>query len=132
MAVIPMRKRRYDGGSNAPRTQGWRAPGTDADTANQHPSVLRNRARDLRRNNPWAAKGIQVITNNVIGYGIKAQWKSKKAQRLWSEWAETSACDASGMQDIYGLQALALSCVVESGEVLVRLRPRLEIGRAHV
>ena len=124
-SVVPLKKRRYDGASTSTRTRQWNTPSTDADSANSSPARLRNRARDLRRNNPWAAKGIQVITNNVIGYGIKAQWKSKKAQRLWSEWAETSACDASGMQDIYGLQSLALSCVVESGEVLVRLRPRL-------
>lgn len=126
MAVVPMRKRRYEGGSNAPRTQGWRAPGTDADAANGHPAVLRNRARDLRRNNPWAAKGVSVIVNNTIGYGIRAQWKSKRAQALWNQWAESTDCDARGRHDIYGLQSIAMSSVVESGEVLIRMRPRRE------
>lgn len=126
MAVVPMRKRRYDGGSNAPRTQGWRAPGTDADTANQNPSVLRNRARDLRRNNPWAAKGVNVIVNNTIGYGIRAQWKNQRVQRLWNNWAESTDCDARGRHDLYGLQSIVMGAVVESGECLIRLRPRRE------
>lgn len=130
--VIPLDTRRYDGASNAPRTRNWNAPNTDATSAIDKPNVLRSRARDLVRNNPWAQKAVSVIVNNVVGYGIRAQWKTKKAQSLWNQWAESSQCDASGMQDIYGLQQLAMRAVVESGEVLIRFRPRLPIDHLSV
>ncbi len=35
-------------------------------------------------------------------------------------WAESTACDAEGRLDLYGLQALAMRAVVESGECFVR------------
>jgi len=123
-SVVDMRKRRYDAGSSAPRTQGWRTPRTDADASNANPSLLRARCRDLRRNNPWATRAIALIASNTIGYGIKAQWHTKRAQSLWLRWAETTECDAAGQYDIYGLQALAMTAVAESGECIIRLRPR--------
>jgi lambda family phage portal protein len=122
--------RRYDGGSRAPRLSNWLAPATDANAAIQTPGALRNRSRDLVRNNPWAAKGIGVIVNNTVGYGIRAQLKApsalrtRQAQSLWNAWAETTACDADGMHDLYGLQAIAMRSLAESGECLIRMRSR--------
>lgn len=123
-------KARYDMSSYLGRNANWHSTGTDADAANADPITMRNRARELRRNNPWAAKLIQVVTNNAIGFGIRAQIQAKakgradRAQAIWRDWAETTDCDADGMHDIYGLQALAFAAMAESGEVLIRLRPR--------
>src|SRR5512139_3245346 len=97
--VVPINKRRYDAASKTSRTNNWLTPSTDATSAIVNPSTIRNRARDLVRNNPWAAKGISVIVNNVVGYGIRAQWhggtarNAKRAQDLWKAWAETEQCD---------------------------------------
>ncbi len=131
----PPEARRYDAASKTARMSGWMTPATDANAAINHPATIRNRARDLVRNNSWAAKGVNVIVNNSVGYGIRAQLKAssnlrtRQAQALWQQHMETSAIDADGMMDIYGLQALAMRCLVESGEVLIRMRPRrLEDG----
>ncbi|MGZ4953566.1 MAG: phage portal protein [Methylobacter sp.] len=129
-AKVPV-KRRYDAASRTTRTNNWITPATDANAAIRNPSLIRNRARDLVRNNPWANKGVSVINNNVIGYGIRPQFKSgikrnaKRAQDLWKAWAETTQCDAYGLTDFYGIQQIAMRAMVESGECLIRLRPRL-------
>lgn len=130
--VVPMptAKRKYDAGSNASRLSSWYAPSTDATAAIQAPAKIRNRARDLVRNSPWANKALSVLANNIIGYGIRCQIKgkskarTKRAQDLWKAHFETTACDADGRNNIYGLQALALRSLCESGECLVRFRPR--------
>jgi lambda family phage portal protein len=128
--VINLQKRRYEAASQSTRTKNWNTPGTDATSAIANPNLIRNRSRDLVRNNPWAAKGVSVIVNNVVGYGIRAQWQaptkrlSNIAQNLWKVWAESEQCDAAGMQNFYGIQQTVIRAVVESGECLVRVRPR--------
>ena len=47
---------------------------------------------------------------------------AKQADRLWLDFAATA--DADGLTDFAGLQALIVRGLVESGEVLVRLRER--------
>jgi lambda family phage portal protein len=128
--IINLQKRRYEAASQSTRTKNWYTPGTDATSAISNPSIIRNRSRDLVRNNPWAAKGISVIVNNVVGYGIRAQFQgstkrnAKTAQDLWKQWAETEQCDATGMQNFYGIQQTVMRAVAESGECLIRARPR--------
>ena len=42
----------------------------------------------------------------------------------WQQWAGTTDCDADGRHDLNGLMRLALRCIAESGEVLIRRRTR--------
>lgn len=125
--------RKYEGASKASRLSGWRATGT---SANQEifgaGSTLRDRARDLRRNNPHAARGIQVIATNVVGDGIRPQLNHdnrksialKQAIERWAEWAESSNCDRNGRMNIYQMQSLVMEAVPESGEIFL-IRHRL-------
>jgi len=128
--VIKLNTRRYDAASRTTRTSNWNTPSTDANAAIANPALIRNRARDLVRNNPWAARGVSVIVNNVVGYGIRTQWQApskrnaKLAQDKWKAWAETTQCDANGLTDLYGIQQVVMRSVVENGECLVRLRTR--------
>lgn len=116
---------RYDGATVTRRTAGWETrssgPNREIETSL---AKLRDRHRDLARNNPWARRAIQAIVNNAIGAGIQAQWSDPTRQSLWSDWYESTAVDADGRLDGYGLQALIQRAIVESGEVLVRRRPR--------
>ena len=57
--VVKLDTRRYDAASRTTRTNNWLTPATDANAAIGNPQLIRNRARDLVRNNPWAAKGGQ-------------------------------------------------------------------------
>ena len=63
--------RGYDGAAKGRRTDGWRAAGTSADSEIALAgSLLRDRMRDLVRNNPHAAKAVSVLVNNIVGGGI--------------------------------------------------------------
>jgi len=128
--------RSYDGARQGRRTDGWIAAGTGAN-AGIAPALLRlrNRSRDLVRNNPYATKAVQALVSNIVGTGLMPRARASDpavaaaADRLWQSFA--GECDADGLTDFAGLQALAVRSLVESGEVLIRLRPRrLEDGLA--
>jgi lambda family phage portal protein len=123
--------RRFEGAAGGRRNAGWRAAGTDANAENGPAlAMLRARARDLRRNNPYAERAISGIADNVVGAGIVPRpIASNKAdiKRLadnWAAWAETAQCDADGMENFYGLQHKVIEAVAESGECLIRRRRR--------
>ena len=90
---------------------------------------LRAKSRDLVRRNPWAHNAIEAFVANAVGTGIKPQSLAKDetfratVQELFRDWAEEA--DATGQTDFYGLQALACRALLEGGECLLRLRPRL-------
>jgi lambda family phage portal protein len=120
--------RHYESAAQGRRTQGWRTSVGDANAvAGPALSRLRDVARDLVRNNPYAESALTTIGDHVVGWGIVAKPKKKnaKASDLWEKWAGTTDCDADGRNDFYGLQKLVMRTVVESGEVLVRRRLRL-------
>lgn len=120
--------RHYEGAGSGRRTSGWHRPRTDANAAIV-PAIanLRAAARDLVRNNGFAESALTTIVDHVVGWGIVAKPNPANAQaaELWKAWAETTACDADGRHDFYGLQKLVQRTVSESGEVLIRLRRRL-------
>lgn len=121
----------YEGATAGRRSQGWRTVATDANTEIQGAgSRLRDVARDMVRNNPYAARAKAVITHNVVGPGIipTVQGGTKTARKqledLLKAHFDTVACDTLARHDLYGLQNLAMGIIVEAGEVLVRKRPR--------
>ena len=120
-----IKKRRYEAGSSAKRMQGWNTPNSDANMAAWSLPKIRNRSRDLVRNNAHAARIVQCIASHTVGYGIVGTVKNNDAlENNWKKWSESTECDASGRHDFYGLQRLIMRCVVESGECLIRIRPR--------
>lgn len=112
----------YDAASVGRRTQGWRRAGGDANAATGPAlSILRDRARDLVRNNPYAESALLSIVGNTVGWGIRPSVRSE----AWEAWAESTACDADGRNDFAGIQKLVMRTTVEAGECLVRRRIRL-------
>lgn len=128
---IKLMERRFEGAAGGRRNDGWRSSSTDAN-AEIGPALsrLRNRARDLRRNNPYAERAVTGIADNVVGAGIVPRPLSskprfnKKLVELWKAWAEETLCDADGLENFYGLQHKIMEAVPEGGEVLVRRRWR--------
>jgi len=115
--------RHYEAAAGGRRTANWRSVAADANVAaGGSLALLRGHARDLVRNNSWATKGLRVITTNTVGWGISAKADTPELTSLWRAWAERTHCDADGLLNFYGLEALVLRTVVESGEVLVRRR----------
>lgn len=85
-----------------------------------------HRAAYYCRNNPWVAAAINSLVGNAVGTGIKPRSRHPDRavrdalHRLWDRW--TDQADAAGLADLYGLQAVAVRTMVESGESFARLR----------
>lgn len=122
-------KLKYDGATTTRRGEGWHASNLSA-TAEISTALpkLRDRSRDLIRNNPHAARVAQVIPFNVVGRGIvpaidsENEAQEEAVRDLWKAWGESKECDYDGQHDFYGLQRLVMRGIVESGEVLIRKR----------
>jgi lambda family phage portal protein len=119
-------ERGFDGASRKDRLSGWKTSGAGANTENRPAlGILRDRSRDLSRNNPWAVKALNAIVTNTIGTGIVMQpvvqnkKLEKTAQNAWKSWADTTACDFDGRGNFGALQTLALRTCAESGEALI-------------
>ena len=130
-ANLSLQLRAYDGASQGRRTRGWLAAGGSAATETGFAlHTLRNRSRDLVRNNEWAASAVESVVANWIGTGIVPKFLGADGKThdvltdLWRAWGETTECDAAGMHDFSGLQSLAARTCTESGEVLVVQRFR--------
>jgi len=130
-AAIGILERKFDGAGGGRRNEGWRATGSDANAENGPAlAVLRARARELRRNNPYAERAISGIADNVVGAGIVPRPITKNEKQAatitakWAEWGETRACDADGIENFYGIQHKVIEAAAESGECLIRRRRR--------
>jgi lambda family phage portal protein len=124
--------RHFEAATPGRRTENWHRWAGDVNaTLGPALEVLRRNARDLVRNNPYAESAVTTIADQCVGWGIVAKpdktapaFARSQAERAWKSWADSTACDADGRSDFYGLQKLVMRGVVESGEALVRRRWR--------
>lgn len=123
-----LRARAYEGASTK---DGWipRRGGASANADHAADSrMLRNRARSLVQNNPYARKALDALVANVVGEGLIPESRARTATQrrridaLWDQWSKQ--CDADGRLDFDGLTALAYRAMEQDGEVLIRLRSR--------
>lgn len=120
------RRRGFDAARGGRRWEG--AKGIEALNASilAGATMAARRAGWYARNNPWVASAVQGLIANAIGSGVKPRSRHPDAavrdrlHALWNHW--TDRADAAGLTDFYGLQALALRAMVESGESFARLR----------
>jgi lambda family phage portal protein len=88
--------------------------------------LLRERARDLMLNNPYAKSGVGAYVANVIECGItpKPQFEDRELRGKWTgawdHWA-ASESDITGHGHLYELQALFLEEVLVAGGCLLNL-----------
>ena len=91
-------------------------------------STVRSRVREAVRNDPVAARAVDVFVSNCISTGIKPlplvddDAFRREVIEAWAEWCEEA--DADNRLDFYGLQSLATRSFYEGGECFVRFRPR--------
>jgi len=131
LSVLTQSTSRYDAATAGARGASWRPAATDADAAAAGQRArLAYVARDMIRNTAFAARAQQVIVNNVVGDGIipKITGKDEAAKESLlsaiEDHLDTTAIDATGRNNLYGLERIAMNCIVDSGEVLIRHRPR--------
>ena len=130
----------YDGATSGGRAASWVGDRYDA---NSELAVgldeLRQRSRDLIRNNAYARKAIDALTNSVVSTGIRPTVDTGDKvvkhpttgvevrlddllYELWEKWGQHPV---SGSQmDIYGLEQLACRAMFADGETVLRIRPR--------
>lgn len=90
--------------------------------------LLRARARQIVRSNPYASNAADSFVANAVGAGIVPSSLlsdtvlKDELQRVWLAW--TDEADADDLTDFYGLQAMAARAMFEAGECFVRFRPR--------
>jgi lambda family phage portal protein len=128
MKAVTRARAEYDAASQSRRANNWRRSSRDANAETRGKiTLIRDLSRDLVRNNPHAARAVGSIVSNVVGAGIIPQANGRNAQRandLVKSFLDTTAIDADGKHNLYGLQGLAMRACVESGEVLIRRRRR--------
>ncbi|MET3234217.1 UNVERIFIED_ORG: lambda family phage portal protein [Burkholderia sp. 1263] len=130
--VMPTRLKAaaYEAASSAgARARSWQTSGAGPNAAAvQNLPLIRSRARDAIRNDPWAKTAIARLVSNTIGTGIQPHPQHpdpairRQQKQLWDDWVGES--DADGLLDFYGQQTLAARAFFGDGEVLVRRRMR--------
>ena len=116
--------------------KGFNAPsGSPREDIDFNNYTLRQRARMLYMASPIATSAVKTSRTNVVGVGLKlksridrevlglspeqAETLQKTIEREFALWAENKrACDATGMNNFYGLQQLALVSWLLSGDCI--------------
>lgn len=116
--------------------KGFNAPsGSPQEDIDFNNYTMRQRARMLYMAAPIATSAIKTNRTNVVGVGLKlksridrevlglspeqAEAWQKNAEREFNLWAEDKrACDATGINTFYGLQQLALTSWLLSGDCI--------------
>lgn len=116
--------RAYDGASAGRRLRSWT---TQISSANREISegaaALRQRARDLVRNNPYADKIITNHADNIVGAGIVPRARTgnpdldKTINDAFDVWQRKAGIEG---QTFYSQQYLAVREMAEGGESIIR------------
>lgn len=98
---------------------------------------LRDRSRQLCRDNDYARSVIRTIRNNVVGQGVTLQSQVKmlrgskgsvklnehmnaQIEAAWEKWSKKQNCHVAGKLSFSDIERLIIDSVMTSGEVLVR------------
>jgi lambda family phage portal protein len=107
--------------------------------------VLRDRACQLCRDNPYARQAKRTTQINVVGpRGIQMQGLIMKAggkekderrnrmmEEAWRRWCRADTCDVAGRLSFQGFEMMIAGALPESGECLVRI-VRQPMGKGRV
>jgi lambda family phage portal protein len=130
------RRRMFGGAAFSRLTADWVTSGTSQDAeVLSSMRTLRNRARQLCRDNDYARQAVRVLVNNVVGTGVQFQSQVRMQRgggRLdstmndaiesrWRDWCRKDSADVAGLLCFSEIERLAMASVVESGEVFIRL-----------
>jgi lambda family phage portal protein len=106
--------------------------------------LLRNRSRQLVRDNDYAKNAVRIIKNNVVGKGISFQGQvmmrrggrldektNDTIEKAWKRWCRKGSCSTSGKLSFAQIQRMVMSSVPTDGEVLLR-KVRQRFGNSRV
>jgi lambda family phage portal protein len=133
----PTRTRNYQGAAISRLTNDWLSPVTSADQEIRSSlSRLRQRCRELERNNDYVRRFLAGLESNVLGHaGIGLQMKVEEGdgsgrpdtlandliEKAWREWGRSDACTVTGRMTWFDVQRLALRSTARDGDCIIRM-----------
>ena len=132
------RRRAYEGALVSRLTADWVTSSTSADAEIDGSVVrLRNRSRQLLRDNDYVKAARRAIVTNVIGRGIRMQSRvpmvggggrldkptNDRIEAWWRRYCRKEHIHAAGKLSFARILRQAMAAVPESGEVFIRLVP---------
>ena len=141
-------KRSYSGAQFGRLLSDWVSSSTSQDAeARMAIRTLRNRVRDMGRNNDHVVNALRAIQNNMIGQGVTLQAQVKRRrgpgsgkmdidtnqaiETAWRRWKRADSCHVAGTMSFPEIERLLARNVAESGEIFVRMI-RQSFGRSPV
>lgn len=95
--------------------------------------TLRNRSRELSRNDAYVARYLNLLNSNVVGHnGIRVNAKARDAdgsldavanttiEQAWRKWSKKGNCTVDGQMSLIDCQRLFIEALARDGEVLIR------------
>lgn len=139
------RRRGYQGAAVSRLTSDWLSSQASADAEiRKDIRKLRDRSREMVRNNPYAKQAKRTTQINVVGCGIKLQSQvqqlrgsklidktNKLIEQKWNYWTRGENCDVAGKKSFHMMEWLATGALPESGEALFRI-VRRSFGNSRV
>jgi len=138
-------KRVYQGALVSRLTSDWMSSQLSADAEIRNSlRKLRDRSRELIRNNPYAKQAKRTTQLNIVGTGMAFRSEviqirgNKRDERIntqieekWKEWTRAYNCDCAGRHNFHQFEWMAAGQFPESGEALFRI-VRQQFGNSKV
>jgi lambda family phage portal protein len=127
-------KRSYSGANTGRLFADFITTSTSADAEiKDNIRILRDRARELARNDSYIARYLNLMVSNVIGkHGIRVSSKSRNdngsldlaanqlIENSWKEWCKLGNCTTNGRLSFLDCQKIFIESLCRDGEVLIR------------
>jgi lambda family phage portal protein len=134
-AIQKTKRREYAGAAVNRLTNGWVTTTNSADNDIKGSlKKLRNRSRQLVRDQDYCRNAIRVIVENVAGTGPRLQAQTRKQrggkldqkindqiERAWHKWGHASTCDVAGKLCFNDVVRNSVAAWAESGECFIRI-----------
>lgn len=126
-------RRQYAAANQGRLFEDFKASNRSADTELRPAlTILRNRARDLARNDPYARRFLNLMRVNVVGeHGVSLQVKARNAdgsldvigneqiERAFADWARS--CSVDGMMSWNDIQQYCEEAMKRDGEAFIQI-----------
>lgn len=141
-------RREYTGAAIGRLLSDWVASSTSQDAESRMAiRTLRNRVREMGRNNDYVVNALRAIQNNIIGQGVQMQSQVRRTkgpgagqiddavnnaiEAAWSAWKRADSCHTAGNMAFADIERLVARSIAESGEIFIRFI-RQSMGRSPV
>ncbi|MDO4439210.1 MAG: phage portal protein [Eubacteriales bacterium] len=138
----------YGANTTKKSLRGWMYyGGSSKEDIEDNVNILRQRSRDAYMGIPTASAALKTLRTNVIAGGLLPapqidseflKLSAEETEKLQADilrefylWADTSTCDADGIDNFYKLQKLAYLSQLMNGDVLILLQTKKQINQPY-